>query len=1055
MPPNAIFTISPGAPFLKTFVAALLDGRIVDGFSRDLPPLSMADATIYVPTQRAARSLAQEFANAIERPACLLPHILPLGALDATETALLFEEPGFEVPLAADLPQAASEIWRRMNLARLIFLWAQSLRHAIVSIDGDGTRSTDPREACLVGTSPLDAFALAGDLAGLIDELIIEDVAFSALDPLALPELDQYWRITLDFLTIAISHWPAILETQGLVDAARRRMQLVEMQAERITSGQMPGPVIAIGSTGTNKATAHLLAAIARAPQGAVVLPGLDRDLDDLAWAHIGSTKQDGLDPAFGNPQAALARLLPILKVARQDVIELAAPQPALAARMRLISEALRPAETTDHWPLYRAATPEAEIATALAGVSFVEAADEREEALALAIALREILETPAKTAALVTPDRNLARRVGAELTRFGLEVEDSAGEPLSARPYGVLARLIALCAGSGFAGEDVIALLAHPLTQLGLPRAEIDRLAPLFELGLLRQDRAFTSFATASEAIASAKRKAADRFAHPAQARISDTDWQMLETLIARLTHALAPLCTLTGTHDLNEWIAAHRDSLERVGQSGDPTPQGEDYEALNALFDELAHCAVADLAFNAESYLLFFAQAAGTISLRQQKRTHPRLKIFGLLEARLMEADLMLLGGLDETIWPPETKSDAFLNRPMRAALGLSPPERKIGQTAHDFVAGMGAECVILSRAQKRDGTPMIASRFVQRLAAVSGGAFDACRKRGDAYIALARALDRPLEQEATTKRPMPRPPVDLRPTGLSVTRIETLRRDPYAIYAEFVLNLKELPKLAAPMSIRIMGTLIHEVLAHFCLNHPIGPLPEDAGRRLTAMLRDAFAEDLNDPEFAAFAWPRIEAAAAFYIDFEARRRSGLVRIDVEIRGELPITLIDGSTFKLSATADRVEHRQDGKLNLIDYKTGTPPGMNEVLVGFAPQLTLEAAMARRGAFNVAPGTEVAEALYVKLRSKTGGEEKPLVFGKAKAKDTDAAAPSVGDVAETHFQALIDLLNQFRDAATAYPPRPFPKFAARYNVYDHLARVKEWSLGRDEGGAA
>ena len=202
----------------------------------------------------------------------------------------------------------------RFNPRAMISQWAQTLRHAIVSIDLDGKKTIDPSEPCLVGTSPLDAFALAGDLADLIDELIIEDVPFEALDPLALPELDPYWGITLDFLAIAITSWPAILAENHLVDAAARRARLVEKQIGLIEAGSVPGPVIAIGSTGTNSATARLLSAIAGMPRGAVVLPGLDRDLDEEAWRQIAKHRDGGQDSAFGHPQAALARLLPFSK---------------------------------------------------------------------------------------------------------------------------------------------------------------------------------------------------------------------------------------------------------------------------------------------------------------------------------------------------------------------------------------------------------------------------------------------------------------------------------------------------------------------------------------------------------------------------------------------------------------------------------------------------------------------------------------------------------------------------------------------------------------------
>jgi ATP-dependent helicase/nuclease subunit B len=789
MPLKKVFTIAPGAPFLRSFVAALLDGQIVEGFSRALGPLEMAEATIYVPTRRAARALVDEFATALDRPAILLPRTLPLGGLEATETSLLFQEPGLETPLTES--QAASEIWRRMQLAVLVQKWASALRHAIVSVGPDGSFVTDDAESCLVGTSTADAWHLAGELANFIDELIIEDVAWEKLDPLVLPEFDSYWRITLDFLNIAITQWPSILAKNNLVDATRRQALLVEAQIERIEAGRSGSPIIAIGSTGTNRATARLLASIAAAPCGAVVLPGLDLLLDEESWQQIGDT--DAAQPGFGHPQAALRRLLPILGVTRDGVIELGHPTPARAARDKFLSEALRPADTTDMWRVYREHAALGEIETALKGLSLIEAADEREEALCLAIALRQVLETPAATAALVTPDRDLARRVGAELGRFGIEIDDSAGEPLSASPYGRLARLVVLAASSELAAKDVVALLVHPMACLGLARADIERLAPLFEIGLLRQIRELAIFPTPAEAILAARRAAADRSAHPAQKRISDEDWERLEDLLARIQTALVPLTRLSGTRELGDWIDAHRSALDAVTQGN---AHGDDVEALESLFSELRRCALPELRFDAETYALFLAQTTAEVISPRARRTHPRLKILGVLEARLIDADIMLLGGLDETIWPPQPESDAFLNRPMRNALGLTPPERRIGQTAHDFVMAMGHARVVLSRAVKRDGTPTVASRFVQRLAAVAGKEFDACRERGRTFLALARAIDRPAAAPIASRRPMPRPPIDLRPRRLSVTRIEMLRRDPYAIYAEFILRLAALP-------------------------------------------------------------------------------------------------------------------------------------------------------------------------------------------------------------------------------------------------------------------
>jgi ATP-dependent helicase/nuclease subunit B len=707
------------------------------------------------------------------------------------------------------------------------------------------------------------------------------------------------------------------------------------------------------------------------------------------------------------------------------------------------VSEALRPADTTDLWHFYRDGVADADLTLALEGVTLIEAADEREEALCIAIALRQVLEDPRKTAALVTPDRELAQRVKAELARWHVEVDDSAGESLSASPHGRLARLIASCTQEPI---DRLALLQHPLARFGLSRAKVEELWPLYEIGLARASVAL-NLDDPAEAIAMARASAQEKFAHPAQRRIAHHEWALLEELLSRVKNGLHPLQALQGNHALPIWIAAHRQAFAAISSGEDGLGSGgEDRDALDMLFDELTAHASPRMVFDAESYAHFFMRVAQETRLQGPARAHPRLKIFGLLEARLMEADVMLLGGLDETIWPPQAQSDAFLNRPMRAQLGLTPPERKIGQTAHDFTQAMGCPNVILSRATKRGGTPTVGSRFIQRLAALGGSAWDACVERGSNILTLARRIDSPEGPPKPVKRPAPKPPLALRPTRLSVTRIEMLRRDPYAIFAEYILSLTELPGISQEIELRAIGMAMHEALARFTLLYPTGPLPPDAGATLTSLLKELCAGYLQDAQFATFRWRRIEREIAFLLNIEATRRSDIVHIDVEIQGKLDILLDDGSTFTLSAVADRIEHRKDGSLAILDYKTGTAPGLKEVQVGFAPQLTLEAAMAARGAFGLPQNTDVKEAVYLKL----GGDksfERLLVFDKGKV--------AFEDVVQKHYDDLLGLLNQLRDPNSAYAARPFPKYAARYNAYDHLARVKEWSAGGvEENGA-
>lgn len=1037
-PAPRVFTIPPGAPFLETFARRLLEGEVAPGYSHALGPLGIADATIYVPTRRAARALAQELTKALGAPTALLPRILPLGGLEDSETELLFAEPDGDA-LSPDAPPAIGAVARRMLLARLILQWARSVRGAIIRVGDDGDFETDPSEPLLVGASPANAWVLSRDLAALIDEMIIEDIAWTRLDALPLEDYDRYWGVTLRFLDIAMRVWPEMLADLGLVDAAARQKLLIGAQAARIAAGD-GGPVIAIGSTGTNAATARLLAAIARTPRGAVVLPGLDQTLDAASFALIAG--DDPHEARAGHPQAALARLLGVLGLGRDEVTSLAELPEPLALRARFVSEALRPAETSDLWRGFVAAQPHGAIARALEGIDLIEAGDEREEALALAVCLREALETPGRTAALITPDRDLARRVQSELLRWGVEIDDSGGAPLSKSPYGALAQLV-VHAGVDLSPQHVVALLSSRLVRLGLPRGEVARLRGAVETGALRGVLPQGALRYPSALVAAAREAARGPRAHSARKAIVADDWTAIDDLLNRLVVALAPLAKLGAEAPLPRWLAAHRAALGHLlaDEDGAAAFVGEDGQRLAALFDELDAAADPALVFDAGDYALFFDGLATQAMLRGPRQPHPRLKILGLLEARLMPADLVLLGGLDEATWPPQTRADAFLNRAMRHELGLSPPEKRIGRTAHDFTQALGAPRVVLSRARKRQRAPTVPSRFLQRMAALAGDDWRACARRGETWLDLARALDKPAVVPPI-RQPEPKPPLALRPTRLSVTRIETLRRDPYAIHAEYILKLKPLDPLGAEIGAADFGNAFHALLADFVGRHPSGPLPLDARARIVAQAREAFAPFLRDADFAALRWPGVEAAIDFWLGFETRRRAEIADIHVEISGRLTLRLADGSDFTLTAQADRIEKLKSGDYAVLDYKTGAAPSKAVVRVGFAPQLTLEAAMIERGAFPAIPeGARVAEAVYVKLMGAGGGDEIDLTWKDA----------SFADVSAEHFTQLGTYLSWFRDPANGYRARPFPQYAQRYSDYDHLARVMEWSAG--EGG--
>lgn len=1025
-----LYTLPPGAPFLPSLADALLSGRLIPGFP-GADPLALADATIYVPTRRSAAEFGRALVAASGGRSLVLPRIAPLGAFepDSARERLAFD------PRAVNL-EAVGELTRRMALARLVGAWGEALKGAIRRVDSDGRLAQDPNEAPLVANTPAQAFALAGDLAALIDDMIIEGVAWSELDRLVAEPYDPYWRITLDFLKIAIHAWPAWLDEHALTDRAAQAADAVDREIASLESGARAGPTIIAGSTGTNRATARLIGAIAGSPQGAVVLPGLDLALDEAAWEMLGEGGENEGGVA-GHPQAALRRLLVRIGASRDDVTTLSEAPPPLLKRSFFLSEALRPAESTDRWQDRDPALAR----EALAGLSLVEAENETEEAIALAIALREALETPGRRAALITPDPGIARRVAAELARWGLEVENSAGRALGDTEVGALTRLT-LAAALDFAPAPIAALLRHPALRLRREPTRFTAGARALELGVLRAILPPAGLADLDAAFEAAHRAGEDRHA-PRALKSALAEASEARELMQDLTAALAPL-RAAGRAPLSQFVAALRGALVEL-TSPEPLAGVEGGEALEDLLDEWADSATDGFDCTLGDFVALADQLLMAERAPERGGGHPRLAILGLLEARLLDFDLTLLAGLDETVWPPAAETDAFLNRPMRADLKLSPPERRIGQTAHDFVAALGAREAVLSRARKRGGSPTVESRFLQRIGAFGGDeARAAMRRRGDRYVALARALDH-AEATPALKPPHPKPPADWRPRQLSVTRIETLRRDPYAIYAERILKLQPLPPIGAAIGPREIGDVWHAALEAFSTTAPHDETAEAARTRLITIATKEFAPLCADRRFRATRWPRILKGFETFLEFDRAHRAAAQQIWFECDGKFEWLLPDGAPFALTARADRIERLISGAAVIVDYKTGAPPGAKEVEVGFAPQLTLQAAMLARGAFRGPPAMATELAYYLKLGGAEGGKEHPISF-----KDK-----LFSEVAEAHFVGMQKIVAIYADATSEYLSRPFAKYVARGEDYDHLARVKEWSAtgGAPEGG--
>ena len=1039
-----VYSIPSSAPFLRTLIEALIDGALIAGFEARTRPERLATATLYLPTRRAGRLAREVFLDVLNLDAAILPRIVTLGDIDEDELA--FAEASSALPADLEIAPALGGLQRRLVLAQLIAQWAK------------GLAPDDPMQAPLVIGGPASTLALADDLARLMDDMATRGVDWSALDGLVPDDLDQYWQLTLRFLKIAAVLWPPILAERKMIEPALRRDHLIEAEAARLATHR-DGPVIAAGSTGSMPATARLLHAIAQLPDGAVVLPGLDMDLDDAAWNLIGGA---GDTPAASNhPQYALHGLLDRFGIARKDVVLLGAP--SMHSREMLASEAMRPSNASARWHR-RLAEPDVEtrIASGMQHLAVIAADNQEMEALAIACAMRESHEND-QSAALVTPDRALARRVIAALGRWDLSFDDSGGDGLMDTPAGIFARLAAEAACEGLEPVTLLALLKHPLLRLGREASGWSRATQTLEQALLRGTRPregshglMQEFAQFRDELASFRAKGLSSI-HGSEPRAKLKDHALDEAgaLIAALREALAPLEQIAPTaRDFSDFARAHRVVIEALSCDADRiivACDGAAGKALTTAFDGLlADDQPSGLAVTRSDYADVFQTAFAEGQVRRPQIADAKLRIYGTLDARLTQSDRVILGGLVEGTWPPAPRVDPWLSRPMRHALGLDLPERRIGLSAHDFTQMLGQPDVILTHAAKVGGAPAVASRFLHRLEAVAGKTrWKTATSRGDVYLDYAQSLDRPDVVEPC-KQPQPTPPLAARPLKLSVTAIEDWLRDPYTIYAKFILKLQSLDPVDMPLSAADRGMAIHNALGDFTQDHP-ADLPND----IVAALRDAgakhFAPLMDRPEARALWWPRYLRIASWFASWESDRRLNVKNIAAETRGAIDIPLSEGRVFQLSARADRIERRNDRTFAIIDYKTGNPPTGKQVAMGLSPQLTLEAAILREGGFDgIDAGSIVSELVYVRLSGNTPpGEEK--ILDLKRDRNTEAQFPD--DAAIEARAKLEALIREFEDETTPYKSLDLPMWSNRYGQYDDLARIKEWSAAGGSGG--
>ena len=878
-------------------------------------PLACARHTLILPTHRACQSIREAFLRLAQNKTVFLPRLVALYDIE---------------PLSIKLPEVVPELERQMTLMRLCLEMRTSM--------------------------PYDkAFQLAHSLGQLLDEMTLYEVPFSRLEEIVPDTYAHHWQQTLDFLKIISQYWPDILGDR--IDVMRKRVLCLDAWTKELGKQPPTDPIWTIGLTGGIPAVERLLKVLYNLPNTNLILTDFDDQLTEEEWKLVDES----------HPQYSYKKLLSVLDISPENIKTPQTPQ------ARLIHEIMRPALTTDKWKDVPKFTQQD-----IQHIRLLSLENTHQEAQAIALELRHTLETPGKTAILATPSRALARRVIAYARRWHIELNDSAGTPLSQTQTGVYLRLLLQ---DGTSQTDLLALCKHPLATHHMSQ------------------KAFRKRVHEIEVTWRKGKQAADL-------PLPDE----LKTLM-QLVKSQTPLL-------LQSWLDYHIKAAEALATSDDKTAQErlwntEDGAEIAKLIEELK--TAPSLTLTGADYAAFITALLQQHNHRTHYGTHPRLQILGLVEARLQTADVVIMGGLNEGIFPAFAKTGPWLSRPIRQACQLPAPEEEIGMAALDFTHLFLSPQVILTRALKQDGSQPLASRWLFRLKAILQLSDLSCEENDTAN------LDKPQNKVAPLQAPRPCPPTEARPQKLSVTELDTLRDNSYNIYAKHVLQLFPLQELDDPHIEAKYGTAIHKALDKWYAL----PFNKRTEKALLDYTQDEFMAQGLMQDMLVLHKPRFEKMLKWLLEQQQDTISF-----TEKNGQICWKTSSERTFTLTTRIDRIDIDPQQQATIIDYKTGTCPTLSAVQKQKATQLPLEAAILSA---NGVPGVSVNKITclsYWHIDGKgTGGEIISL----------REQLPALVQDTLTSTQALI---NSYEKC-----PYTISKPNAPYNDYAYLARIQEWNI--------
>ncbi|MDH5721783.1 MAG: double-strand break repair protein AddB [Alphaproteobacteria bacterium] len=970
-PVHKVSTIPAGENF-----AHILAGHILD--QSDGSPESIAHYKILLPTRRACRTLQEAFLHLKKGKPILLPRITTLGDVEEQDLSLLTfgNHSAF-----LDIPPAIPAIRRKLLLAKLIQRipeFTQGTEHAL---------------------------KLADAIASLHDQVIIEELDFKNLQDIVPQEFADHWQITLDFLKIISEQWPKILAEQNMVDPATRRNLLMDHLAKFWEDNPPDTPIIAAGSTGSVPATRRLMKVIASLPKGEIIIPGLDQHMNEQSWKTLEES----------HPQHGLKNLIEFIGIERKDVATL---KRSNNERAILASELMRPAATSDQWKNF----PEkADIESMLQGLEYYPCKNPQQEAQIIALIIRETLENTDKNIALITPDRNIAKRVIAACKRWDIELDDSGGTKLSHTSLGQFILLTLQNLKPVFDPVSLLALLKHPYCRLGYDEKTYKKLIRQLELGILRSKRPPFSF----EAIKSvAQNEHGNEALLPfieklgtvlnAQEIRDDTEVTKLIEEHLKILHTLANTDKQSG-----EILLWREDEGEKAAELF------IDLQDHAYLLGNISHTDYEDLLNHLMEQVI----------IRKSDNLHPQVSILGQLEGRMTSADLIIISGLNEETWPPPAGHDPWMSRPMRKTFGLPAPEKFTGLAAHDFVQGFCAANTIITRSEQTDGSPTVPARWLARLDTVLQG----CGKSLDdlspkPYMHWLEEMDSPSEFRPYS-RPEPRPPLSARPSKMSVTKIENWLKNPYMIYAYYTLNLKPVNPLKIKHDAALYGSILHSILDQFVRNNPL-KIPENALEILENHTKETLIDfGITETEIP-FWLARFKNISQWFLDHEKSWRIDAKFQCSEAKGSA-IFPSNNRNFELECRADRVDLLSGGYA-LIDYKSSNQQlTAKKIEGGSLPQLPLEALILAKSGFT-GMLSSTTPTLSLSYWVMSGGQDAGQIIETRK---------NIDQTLQIVEEGLVNLIEIFDDPTIPYYAIPDTLNAPRFDDYEQLSRLKEWAV--------